>query len=124
MKPKNGNQFIRIKSLGEMYNEQALRNRVENRKAYEMQIADKLKSIDTTDRNNILEFRLIYTIQQYTITFKSGKLPSRKRELTMPLTFVNDVELDRLSSLNKKINDGISIQSLRNELSNSEREIT
>ena len=42
----------------------------------------------------------------------------------MLLTFVNDVELDRLAALNKKINEGVSIASLRNELANSEREIT
>jgi predicted nucleic acid-binding Zn-ribbon protein len=42
----------------------------------------------------------------------------------VPFTFINDVELDRLANLNKKINDGISIQSLRNDLANSERAIT
>jgi len=55
---------------------------------------------------------------------KGGKLPARKTKPKMPFTFVNDVELDRLASLNKKINEGVSIVSLRNDLANSEREIT
>jgi hypothetical protein len=111
-------------TLVDMYNEQALRNRIENRKAYETQIADKLKSIDTNDIDSRLEFRLYYTMQQYTITFKSGKLPARRREPKMPFTFVNDVELDRLASLNKKINEGVTLDSLRNDLAKSEKFIT
>jgi predicted nucleic acid-binding Zn-ribbon protein len=41
----------------------------------------------------------------------------------MPFTFINDAELDRLTALNKKINEGISIESLRNNLADSERNI-
>jgi hypothetical protein len=124
MKPKNGNQFIRIKSLGTLYNEQALRNKVNARNDYEERAINTVKSMFDEGKKDTLEYRWHYTIYQYIVTFKGGKLPARKVNPKMPFSFANDTELDRLAALNKKINDGISIQSLRNELSNSERAIT
>jgi hypothetical protein len=57
VKPPNGTQFIRIKSLGEMYNEQALRNRIYNRKVYENQLEDRLKSLAENGKLDSLEYR-------------------------------------------------------------------
>ena len=113
VKPKDGSQFIRLKSLGEMYNEQALRNRVQNRLTYESQVRDKLNSIQ--DKQS-LEYRVHYTVLQYVVTFKGGRLPAKKVNKKQPFTFINDVELDKLARLNKKINEGVTLTSLRQDL--------
>ena len=124
VKPPNGNQFIRLKSLGEMYNEQALRNRIDNRKVYENQIDETLKSFAAKGSGNLLEYRCHATVRQYIITFKKGVLPVRKKNPKQPFTWINDAELDRLTSLNKKINAGATLTSLRNDLAESERSIS
>jgi len=120
VKPKNGSQFIRIKSLGEMYNEQALRNRVDNRNNYEK---NTILNVNAVEDKNSLECRGKYAVYQYVIVFKSGRLPAKKLKPKMPFTFVNDAELDKLAALNKKINEGVTTTSLRNDLANSEKVI-
>jgi hypothetical protein len=120
VKPQYGSQFIRLKSLGEMYNELALRNRIENRNAFENTIDTKMNAVE--DKRS-LEFRYHYTVRQYVLTFKQGKLPARKVRKKEPFTFVNDAELDRLAALNRRINQGATITSLRNELATLEHEL-
>jgi hypothetical protein len=124
VKPPNGTQFIRIKSLGEYYNEQALRNRIDNRNRHQNQIEQKLKSFSETGNSNVLEYRLHATIHQYVITFKHDLLPARKVRPKQPFSFVNDVELDRLAALNKKINAGATLISLRNDFARLEKSVT
>jgi hypothetical protein len=123
VRPQNGDRFIRIKSLGEMYNEQALRNRVDNRNIYEEQVTNDVKSLLAQGEKETLKGRGAYAVYQYVITFKGGQLPARKRNPKQPFTFVNDAELDRLAALNKRINEGATIASLQNELADSERAI-
>ncbi|MCL2071987.1 MAG: plasmid recombination protein [Oscillospiraceae bacterium] len=120
VKPKDGSQFIRLKSLGEMYNEQALRNRIRNRIDYENQINNR---IDSFDDKQSLECRIYLTVKQYIVTFKSGTLPARKTNPKQPFTFINDAELDRLAGLNKQLNEGVTLISLRNDLSRLEKSI-
>jgi hypothetical protein len=103
-----------------MYNELALRNRIQNRDAYEKSIDNTLNLIE--DKRS-LEYRYHLTIRQYVITFKAGRLPTRKVRPKEPFTFVNDAELDKLTALNRRINAGETIASLRNELSKLEREV-
>ena len=50
VRPKDSDRFIRIKSLGEFYNEQAIRNRIDNRHIYENQLEDTLKSLAANDK--------------------------------------------------------------------------
>jgi hypothetical protein len=70
-----------------------------------------------------LKGRGSYAVYQYVITFKGGQLPARKREKHLPFMFVNDVALDRLAALNKKINEGVTIESLRKDLARSEKSV-
>ena len=120
VKPKNGSTFIRLISLGEMYNEQALRNRVDNRNSYEK---NTIANVNAVEDKNSLECRGKYAVYQYVITFKSGRLPAKKLKPKMPFTFLNDAELDKLAALNRKINEGVTIGSLRNDLAKSEKVI-
>ena len=120
VKPKDGSAFIRLKSLGELYNEQALRNRIDNRHVYENSIDNEINSIE--DKRS-LECRYHFTVKQYVITFKAGKLPAKKVRPKEPFTFVNDAELDRLAALNRKINQGVTISSLRNDMGRLEKSV-
>jgi hypothetical protein len=120
VKPQDGSQFIRLKSLGELYSEQALRNRIDNRRAYENVVDKEINSIE--DKRSI-ECHYHFTVKQYVITFKGGKLPARKVRPKEPFTFINDAELDKLAALNRKINQGVTISSLKNECAGLEKNI-
>lgn len=117
VKPENGDNFIRLKSLGEQYSEYALRNRINSRKKYETDLQQQINSIKEKDST---EFILLKTIQFYTITFTKGALPMRKINSKKPFSWNNDAELDRLLELNKKINNGATIESLRLDFKNAE----
>jgi hypothetical protein len=113
VRPKDSNQFIRLKSLGEGYSEQALLNRTFAKHKYEAEINEKADSYDKKDFS--LEAMVHKTHQHYIIVFKKDALPVRKINKKKPFTWLNDVELDKLSELNKKINEGFSLDSLRSE---------
>ena len=113
VKPKGGSQYIRLKSLGEFYSEYALRNRINAKKKYEEQIAEKIKSESKKESGSVYVFR---TLQLYTIAFRNGALPMRKRNQRKPYAWTNDKEVDKLLLLNQKINSGMTRESLKQEL--------
>ena len=100
VKPPDSDRFIRIKSLGEYYNENALRNRINNKLLFESDIDNRMNEIK--DKYSLSYFNEA-TVKQYVLTFRKGTLPARKIRKDRPFTWINDVELDRLASLNKKI---------------------
>ncbi len=120
VKPPQGNQAIRLKSLGEHYSEYALRNRINARKKYESSIAQKISAA----KKNTPEFVVLRTVQFYTIAFGNGALPMRKRDKTKPFSWTNDSELDKLTALNAKINAGATIESLRREMEELEQAVS
>ena len=113
VKPKGGSQYIRLKSLGEFYSEYALRNRINAKKKYEEQIAEKIKSESRRKSGNVY---VLKTLQLYTVAFKNGALPMRKRDQRKPYAWTNDKEVDKLLLLNQKINSGMTRESLKQEL--------
>jgi len=54
-------------------------------------------------------------IRQYTIVFAQGFLPMKKVNIKKPFSWTNCEELDKLASLNKRINQGLTLESLRND---------
>ena len=118
VKPKDGTQFIRLKSLGEFYSEYALRNRINAKKKYENELQQKINSAKSKDQPDIIVMR---TISFYTIAFKNGALPMRKRETQKPFSWTNDSELDKITALNKKINEGATLESLRRDFERQEK---
>lgn len=116
-----GGQFIRLKSLGEHYSEYALRNRINARKKYESNLAQK---INETKRKDALEVVVLRTIQFYTVAFKNGSLPMRKREPKKPFAWTNDSELDKITALNEKINAGATLDTLRNDFELLEQSVS
>ena len=118
VKPKNGGSFIRLKSLGEHYSEQALRNRLAEKVRYEQQLA---KSVAEARQKSAPNAPVLRTMQFYTITFIKGALPMRRRDAQKPYAWTNDAELDSLLALNKRINDGASLESLRTDFAEKEK---
>ena len=118
VKPADGQQFIRLKSLGEQYSEYALRNRIKSRKKYESDLQQKINSVESKDS---VEGVVMKTMQLYTVAFKRGALPVRKINSCKPLSWTNDRELDRLLALNQKINEGANLESMRNEFEKAEK---
>ena len=120
LKSENSSQFIRLKSLGVDYTEQALRNRIDNKILYESDIENKGKASD----KDSLSFLIYKTAWAYTVTFSHGILPVCKRQKDKPFTWNNCVELDHLSALNKRINEGVTLASLRNKFATLERSVS
>ena len=59
----------------------------------------------------------------YTVTFKKGLLPCHKKIKHQPFSWLNDEELDKLLLLNRKINAGETIESMKKELEEKELEL-
>ena len=114
-------QFIRLKSLGEFYSEYALRNRINAKKKYEAQIAEKIRS---GSKNRSSDVFVLRTIQLYTTAFKNGALPMRKRDKQKPYAWTNDSEVDKLLLLNQKINSGLTLESLKHEFAEQQRTVS
>jgi len=112
LKSETGNQFIRMKSLGAHFSEQALRSRIENKMKYESEVESKLKSLN----KDSFEYAIYKTAKVYTITFSHGTLPINKRKKLQPFTWNNCVELEELAKLNKLINKGFTFKTFQNNI--------
>lgn len=120
VKPLKAERFIRLKTLGEEYNERALQNRIQNSIKFENELNSK---INQAKADNLPSYKTLSTIRFYTVTFKKGLLPRRKKYQQQPFSWTNDAELDKLLLLNKKINQGATIQSMKEEFEESEKKL-
>lgn len=120
VRPPKAERFIRLKSLGEEYNERALQNRIQNSMKFESELKSK---INQAKADNLPTYKTLTTIHFYTVTFKKGLLPYNKKFKHQPFSWTNDAELDKLLLLNKKINQGETIQSMKEEFEKSERKL-
>jgi hypothetical protein len=119
--PKYSSQYIRLKSLGAEYSEQAIRNRIFDKRGFENDNLKKFHALQDKDSPEAITRK---TIRQYTIIFAKGMLPMRKINKLKPFAWTNCENLDRLASLNKKINAGATPESLRWHLANTEKSIS
>ena len=110
--PEGSEQYIRLKSLGEMYNEFALKNRIAANRKFEIGFNDRLKNISGQDT---LERYTVQTICMYFVGIRTNKLPCIKINQQKPFAWKNDAELDKLLILNEKINSGITLESLHRD---------
>ena len=109
-KPWGAERYIRFKSLGEYYSEQALQNRLRALHEYEKQLAEKINDAKGKKAPNVM---VLLTERQYIDCFVQYRLPIRKRRQDRPLTWMNDAELDKLTALNAAINNGETVDSFR-----------
>lgn len=120
VRPPKAERFIRLKSLGEEYNERALQNRIQNCLRFEKELEEKLLK---AKEEKLPTYKTLHTIKFYTVTFKKGVLPCHKIYKAQPYSWVNDEELDKLFLLNKKINEGATLQSMKEEFQKSEQKL-
>ena len=110
LKHWEGERYIRLKSLGEYYSERALKNRIQWRLKYE----EKLNSqAEEAKKNDALNKSVLIAMQVYMQAFIPFGLPIRKCKPEKPLTWINDVELNKLTALNEAINKGETLDSIR-----------
>ena len=120
VKPQNFGTFIRLKSLGEFYSEAASRNRLSEKLAYEQKL---VREMEQAKMKNASNYRVLAMQHYYIISFSKGYLPVRKKNPNRVLSWVNDAELDRLTALNAKINEGATLDSLRADMAEKEEAV-
>ena len=120
VQPPRYGSFIRLKSLGEYYSEAALRNRLAAKMDYEQKL---LRDMEQAKLINAPNRRVLEMMHFYIISFSKGYLPVRKKNPQGILTWKNDAELDRLTALNAKINEGATLDSLRADMAEKEEAV-
>lgn len=120
VRPPKAERFIRLKSLGEEYNERALQNRIQNSIKFESKLSE---NIEKAKADNSPTYKTLSTIRFYTVTFKKGLLPCRKKFKQQPFSWTNDAELDKLLILNRKINQGETIESMKTDFAKLEQQL-
>ena len=121
VKPDGAENFIRLKSLGEFYSEYALKNRIKAKEKFERDLDAKLKA--ETERGSSRTV-VLKTMRFYIVTYTGGALPMRKRDLKKPYAWTNDAELDKLLALNKRLNEGTTLETLRREFAAQEEKVS
>ncbi|MBQ8920945.1 MAG: plasmid recombination protein [Oscillospiraceae bacterium] len=96
VRPQFGANYIRLKSLGEFYSENALRNRIAMKHDYENNLK---QHVEEAKRSKAPNYRVLQMMYFYTIAFSKGYMPVRKKNPRCVLTWKNDAHLDKLSVL-------------------------
>ena len=105
--------------MGEHYSEYALRNRINAKKKYELEIEKKINSA----KKESPEIIVLKTIRFYTVAFSKGALLVKRREKNKPFSWTNNSELDKIIVLNNKINSGATLETLRKDFENAENAV-
>ena len=109
---KDAKNFIRLKSLGVEYSEIALKGRIKANREFEQRLEEQLAEAQKKRQKNAPVLRMM---RLYIGVVKDGRLTPRKRIPEKVYAWTNDSELDRLLALNKRINDGTTLRSLRQD---------
>lgn len=117
-RPIDGERYIRLRSLGAEYSENALRDRIKVNQEYEHRLDEQLRAAKQNGKENV---RTLFMMRSYTIAVKRGMITPRKRNPNQKLTWVNDAELDRLLMLNSMINEGATLDSIRRDFAEKEK---
>ena len=116
--PADSSAFIRTKSLGEYYTENALRNRIKANLRYERDISRMLNEAKRTEAPT---YTVIHTMCIYMTAIKQFMLPFRKKNPAKTVVWTNDAELDTLLALNNRVSNGMTLESLRKDLAEKEK---
>ena len=116
-RPLQAQNFIRFKSLGEHYSEQALRTRFTNKQKFEADVDQKI----TEGEQKKIDVTVLRVMRFYTVSFKKGELPCRRIHKKKPFSWKNDEVLDGLTRLNNKINDGATLETMRYDFAEAEK---
>ena len=94
------------------YSEIALKGRIKANREFEQKLEEQLAAAKEKRQKNAPVLRMM---RLYIGVVKDGRLTPRKRIPEKVYAWTNDSELDRLLALNKRINDGTTLRSLRQD---------
>ena len=120
VKPADGTNNIRLKSLGKYYTEEMLRRRLRLKTEYETDLSQK---VEATKREKKPAYEVLVVMKGYTIYVSKGYIPPRKKNPKGILTWENDAVLDKLTGLLAKINNGATLYSLRRDADLKQQEL-
>ncbi len=120
VKPADGTNNIRLKSLGKYYTEEMLRRRLKLKTEYETDLSQK---VETAKREKKPAYEVLVVMKGYTIYVSKGYIPPRKKNPKGILTWENDAVLDKLTGLLAKINNGATLYSLRRDADLKQQEL-
>ena len=118
--PKGSEIFIRLDSLGPAYSELALKNRIAGNQNFEKKYTETLEKIS---ENNRLEYSTVKSIVFLMTAVKTQRYHFNKKHSNGVVVWVNNAELDKLTLLNKKINEGATIESLKQNFSDADEAV-
>ena len=119
-RPQYGTNFIRFRSLGEKYTEEFLKRRIAARFNFEEHFRTELPKVRANHLPNQIE---IETMVHYMRYVREGKIRLRRIDKTKPIMWKNDPEMDALLRLNKMINDGATLASIRKDFADKEQAV-
>ena len=119
VKPPYSEQYIRLKSLGEHYDELSLRSRLRAKQRVEERLN---AAIEKQMESKTLFLYSLQETKRYMIAFSKDLLPMRKKDQAQPFMWKNDAELDKLLVLNRQLNEGMTPESIRQKAEMLERE--
>lgn len=118
VRPKDGEWFIRFKSLGTEYSEMALKRRLRNKLKYEQNLTERVLLAKQKDSSEKI---VLLTERYYIIQFSKNLLPMHRRDEQQPFSWKNDAELDRILAFNHALNQGETLESIRRAMSGLEQ---
>jgi len=111
VRPKNAERFMRLKSLGEDYTENALKVRIENRDNFYNACREKIAATSGIEK----DFNV--AVGQVTALVYDRKLRPRKANRYAPYTFKNDYRINRLLECARLISeDGITADNVKSKI--------
>lgn len=110
VKPPYGQRFIRLKSLGNFYDEFSLKNRLNAKKRFEDRLDQKIKELETVKTPKLC---VLQEVRHYIAVVHKGALPIRIKDKAQPYSWINDQELDKLLALNDMLNKGMDAAAIR-----------
>ena len=119
VKPPYGERFIRLKSLGLFYDELGLKERLTDKKQFEENLRKRIQEQSTEKPSG---YYALLTAWRYIVTFQTDVLPIQRKDASKIYCWSNDVELDRLLTLNRLLNEGMTIESLRTKAKKLEQD--
>lgn len=120
-RPQYGTNFIRFRSLGEKYTEESLKRRIAFLSQFVQYFHVELPKLRETRAPNLI---VMETIAHYMRTVRVGKIRLRRMNKTRPFIWKNDPEMNALFRLNKKINDGATLASIRKDFAEKDEAVT
>jgi hypothetical protein len=120
VKVKYASNFIRTHQLGGEYSEMGIKNRINYKLRFENDVNNKIDSAVNPDSPEVMTLK---TIRHYTVVFAAGHLPVRKVKKKLLFSWENCEELNKLAEINRKINNGVTLESLRNDFAVLEKSV-